>query len=101
MPRIARNCLDTSFFHVMVQGINKEYIFKNNRYIKRYLQLMKEKLNREELEMIAYCVMNNHAPILIKVVDIKKLSKYMQKVNTIYAQYYNYMEGNRVGYGFY
>lgn len=77
IPRIARNCLDTSFFHVMVQGINKEYIFKNNRYIKRYLQLMKEKLNREELEMIAYCIMNNHAHILVKTEDIKKLSKYM------------------------
>ena len=100
IPRIARNCLDTSFFHVMVQGINKEYIFKNNRYIKTYSQLMKEKLNREELEMIAYCIMNNHAHILVKTEDIKKLSKYMQKVNTIYAQYYNYMEGNRVGYVF-
>ena len=61
---------------------------------------MKEKLNREELEMIAYCIMNNHAHILVKTEDIKKLSKYMQKVNTIYAQYYNYMEGNRVGYVF-
>lgn len=40
MPRAARKYLETSFFHVMVQGINKEYIFKNERYINRYLQLM-------------------------------------------------------------
>ena len=85
MPRIARNCLDTSFFHVMVQGINKEYIFKNNQYINRYLQLLKEKLNREKLEIIAYCIMNNHAHLLIQVGDIKELSKYMQKVNSTYA----------------
>lgn len=96
IPRIARNCLDTSFFHVMVQGINKEYIFKNNRYIKRYLQLMKEKLNREELEMIAYCIMNNHAHFLIYTEDIKEISKLMSQINTKYAMFYN-KSHNRCG----
>lgn len=100
MSRIARNFLDTSFLHIIVQGINREYIFKSDRYINRYLQLINEKLNREKLELIAYCIMNNHAHLLMKVEDIKELSKYMQKVNTIYAKYYNYMENNRVGYVF-
>lgn len=100
IPREARKCLKTSFFHVMVQGIQKEYIFKNDRYINRYLQLIKEKLNKEKLELIAYCIMNNHAHLLIKTEDIQELSIYMQKINTIYAKYYNYMEKDRVGYVF-
>lgn len=100
MPRIAHNCLDTSFFHVMVQGINREYIFQKERYINRYLQLLKEKLNRDSLEIIAYCIMNNHAHLLMQVKDIEELSKYMQKVNSTYAQYFNHMETNRVGYVF-
>ena len=30
MPRIARKCLETSFFHVIVQGVNKDFIFYKN-----------------------------------------------------------------------
>ena len=32
MPRISRNSLNSNFFHVTVQGINKEHIFYNNSY---------------------------------------------------------------------
>ena len=28
MPRLARNNIETPYCHVIVQGINKEYIFK-------------------------------------------------------------------------
>lgn len=100
IPRIARKCLDTSFFHVMVQGINKEFIFKNERYMNRYLQLIRKNLNKEKLKIIAFCIMNNHAHLLIQVENKEELSKYMQKVNSIYAKYYNYMENDRVGYVF-
>lgn len=97
--RIARQCLDTSFFHVMVQGINKEFVFEKERYINRYLQLMKKNLT-EEVKIIAFCIMNNHAHLLIQTNDIKELSKYMQKINSMYAKYYNYMENERVVYVF-
>lgn len=100
IPRIARKYLETSFFHVMVQGINKEYIFKDERYINRYIQLMKRNLEGKDLEIIAFCIMNNHAHLLMKVENIKELSEYMRKVNSTYAKYYNYMEKERVGYVF-
>ena len=44
MSRIPRKYLETSFFHVMLQGINKEYIFKNERYINMYLKLVRLRL---------------------------------------------------------
>lgn len=100
MSRMARQYLETSFFHVMVQGINKEYIFKNERYINRYLQLIRKNINNEILEIIAYCIMNNHAHLLIQTDNINELSKFMQTVNSIYAKYYNYIENDRVGYVF-
>ncbi len=100
MSRIARQYLETSFFHVMVQGINKEYIFKCERYINRYLQLIQKNINPKTLDIIAFCIMNNHAHLLIQIQDIKELSRFMQKVNSIYAKYYNYMENDRVGYVF-
>ena len=36
----------------------------------------------------------------MEVKEVENLSKYMQKVNSVYAKYYNYMEDNRVGYVF-
>ena len=40
MPRHAIRDYDTSFFHVMVQGINKTHIFKDNSEKDNYLNIM-------------------------------------------------------------
>ena len=99
MPRIPRKSLDTSFFHVIVQGIKKEFIFYKEEYIKRYLYFLEEYIREYNVEIVAYCIMNNHAHILIYTDEIDEMSKFMHIVNTSYAQYYNYME-ERVGYVF-
>ena len=44
MPRIPRNHMTVSFFHIMTQGINKEYIFETNEEKTKYLKL----INSEE-----------------------------------------------------
>lgn len=100
MPRIARKSMDTSFFHVIVQGINKEYIFYKDRYIERYLEFLDMYYKNYQIEIVAYCIMNNHAHMLIYTNEIEEMSKFMHIVNTSYAQYYNHMENNRVGYVF-
>lgn len=100
MPRMARKSLDTSFLHVIVQGINKEYIFSKENYIKRYIEFLNMYSKKYNVEIIAYCIMNNHAHMLIYTDEIKELSGFMHMVNLSYAQYYNYMQNNRVGYVF-
>ena len=57
---------------------------------------LKEKL---DVQIIAYCIMNNHAHILIKTNNIHELGKYMQCLNTKYGKYYN-KKYNRIGYVF-
>ena len=32
MPRLARNLLPSNFVHLIVQGINKEYIFEKDSW---------------------------------------------------------------------
>lgn len=100
MPRIPRKCYDTSFFHVIVQGIDKEYIYNEERYKKQYLKLLNKYKEDTNVEILAYCIMSNHAHILLYTEKIEKMSKFMQKVNTQYAKYYNYMNKGRVGYVF-
>lgn len=99
MPRHARKNYETSFFHVIVQGINKEYIFNEEENIEKYLQIIDNNLNEGEIEIISYCIMNNHAHFLIYTKSIEELSKFMLKTNTSFARYYN-KKISRVGYVF-
>lgn len=99
VSRQVRENLKSSFFHVMIQGIRKEYIFSKEQYIRMYLKLLNEKRKELKIKIIAYCIMNNHAHLLIETKNIKELSKFMQKINGCYAKYYNFME-DRVGYVF-
>lgn len=97
MPRIARKNLESGFFHIMVQGIKKEKIFYKKEYKEKYIQLMKFFKEKQKIELINYCVMNNHVHIIIYTEDINELTKFMERLNTTYAINYNKAE-NRVGY---
>lgn len=99
MPRFPRKYTETSFLHVMTQGINKSFIFEKAEDIKYYIKNMYELQEEHKLKIIAYCIMNNHAHILIQTEDIQGLSKYMQRLNTRYGKYYN-NKYNRVGFIF-
>lgn len=99
MPRFPRSYIQTSFFHVITQGINKSYIFENAEDIKHYIKIMHKLIEELNIELIAYCIMNNHSHMLINTEKITELSKYMHRLNTSYAIYYN-KKYSRVGYVF-
>lgn len=99
MPRFPRNYLDTSFFHVMSQGINRNFIFEDPIDIKFYIKNMYEIKDKYNIKIIAYCIMNNHTHLLIETELIENLSQYMHCLNTRYGLYYN-KKYKRVGYVF-
>ena len=99
MSHISRSQSNSKIQHVIVQGINKEYIFGEEKYIKRYKELIYNKLFNRYLTILAYCIMSNHAHFLIYREKMEELSKFMQKLNTAYAMYYNKTK-NRVGFVF-
>ena len=89
IPRRARKDLNTTFLHTMVQGVNKEYIFYKEEYIEKYLEIIAENKKDYDFEVLAYCMMNNHAHFLIYTENMKEFGKFMQKTNIKYAQLYN------------
>lgn len=99
MARRARTNMNTSFFHVIVQGINKEYIFEKDKYKEKYLQFIVENSKYYDIEIVSYCIMSNHAHFLIYTKNTKELSIFMKKINEDYARFYNYKE-EREGYVF-
>ena len=99
MPRFPRNYLKTSFFHVMSQGINKNFIFEDSIDIKFYIKNMYEIKDKYNVKIIAYCIMNNHVHMLLETAGVENSSKYMHCLNTRFGQYYN-KKYKRVGYVF-
>lgn len=96
MPRIARNQIETTFFHNMTQGINKEYIFEENRCKKKYMELLQKEANEFDIKLIAFTIMDNHAHILLYTENINHMSLFMKNINAKFAMYYNYIY-KRVG----
>lgn len=99
MPRFPRSYIKTSFFHVITQGINREFIFENPIDIKYYISLMYKFKQEHNINIISYCIMNNHTHILLQTENLKELSEYMHQINTKYGIYYN-KKYDRVGYVF-
>jgi len=99
MPRKARKAVNSKFYHVMVQGINKENIFFDDLQKYKYYHLMEKYLTEFEVSVIAYCIMSNHVHMLLHSKDIEVVSRFMHKINGIFAQDYN-RENQRVGYVF-
>lgn len=99
MPRVNRKYYTSSFLHIMVQGINKEEIFKTDFYKNLYIRLMKTIQSDFDIEILAYAIMNNHSHVLLYYNNIEDVSKFIGKLNQKFAQLYNKNE-NRVGYVF-
>lgn len=96
MPREARSIYDGKIYHIMSQGINKEYILYKDTYKKMYIKLMYEQAKENNLGRIIYCIMDNHVHIILNVQKTEDMSKFMQTVNMKYAMLYNRLE-DRVG----
>lgn len=99
MPRSARKNARSIFYHVMVQGINREFIFSDDMHINHYKNIIMDRLQTSNVTILAYCIMNNHSHFLIHSEETEYLSKFMQKINTSYSRFYNTTH-KRIGYVF-
>ncbi len=99
MPRKARKDIFSKFLHIMVQGINKEYIFNKEEEIKKYFKFLSESTKEFNVKIVAYCIMNNHVHLLVFCKNIEEISKFMKNTNTKYGIYYNKTH-DRCGYVF-
>ncbi len=88
MARKSRNMLISDFYHIMVQGDEKKYIFETIDSKKKFIYLLKRNAFRNDVKIIAYCVMDNHVHILLHSNEIERISKMMSQCNTAFGLYY-------------
>ena len=79
MPRVSRRNLKGNYFHVMVQGVDKEYIFNNTDYMEKYQNLIFSNSKKYSIELLAYCIMSNHAHMLIYTEEIEKQVQFCEQ----------------------
>ncbi|MPW27379.1 hypothetical protein GC105_16630 [Alkalibaculum sp. M08DMB] len=97
MVRQARKESPTGYYHIMMRGNNREEIFRLPEQKKYFLKLLLEQ-TEEQIEIAAYCMMDNHVHIVVYA-PIKILSEGLKKLNIKYAMKYNYLN-DRVGHVF-
>jgi len=88
MARKPRIHYDGALYHVIVRGNNRAYIFRNKDNKEEYKKIVSKYKKRYRFKLYAYCIMNNHAHLLIEVEAIP-LSKIMQGIQQVFTQHYN------------
>lgn len=98
MARYARKLSKTSIYHAMIRGNERKNIFCATEDKERFMEtLIKMKAN-DEYEIIAFCIMDNHAHLLIK--ELKdSIQRSMKRIEVSYTIYFN-KKNNRVGHLF-
>lgn len=84
-----------AIYHITSRGIDRREIFKDDNDRERLINLLKEGADFYKVEVIAYCLMNNHFHFLISTKKTN-LSRFMQRLNVAYTRYFNY-KYKRVG----
>lgn len=100
-----------SYYHIYSRGVNKEKVFLDDADKVHFLSLLKRYLSKErvkaknrtvykyfgdEIEMLCYCLMNNHIHLLVYQVEDDSVARFMRSLMTSYGMYFN-KRHNRVG----
>jgi len=98
MPRRKRNLVNSGIYHIMVRGVNKEIIFKDDKDRELFIRLLYYYKNKLNCRIHAYCLMNNHVHILFEDKEFL-ISDFMRNITSVYAGEFN-KKYQRVGHLF-
>ena len=88
MPRQARLDVPGALHHIMVRGINKSSIFKDDQDKNLFLERLGQNVIDGKCSVYAWVIMENHVHLLFKS-GPQGISVAMRKFFTGYAQYFN------------
>ena len=88
MPRQARLDVPGALHHIMVRGIDRANIFRDDEDKARFLERLGQTVSEGKCTVYAWVLMDNHVHILFKS-GKQGISAVMRKLLTWYAQYFN------------
>lgn len=88
MPRPLRIEYENAYYHVMNRGRGRQWIFHGADYFQAFLTTLEEAHRRFDLQVLCYCLMNNHYHLLVKT-PRANLGRAMRHINGQYTQRFN------------
>lgn len=98
MPRQGRIDFSGAIHHVIIRGINRAKIFRDDCDRTEFIRRLERGLNKTGLTCYAWALIPNHAHILLRT-GANPLTRLMSSLLTGYAYYFNHRY-RRVGYLF-
>ena len=95
MPRIARLVAPGFPHHVTQRGCRNQRVFFSNRDKENYLEIFREELSKHQMEVWAYCLMDNHVHFIVVPQEENALSGVFREAHKRYARAVNQREGWR------
>ena len=87
LPRTARIIGNSGYYHIIARGIGKQILFEEDADCLYFLRTVKKYRKEEGYSVIAFCLMENHFHLLLKIDE--GMDRIMQKICTTYAVYFN------------
>lgn len=93
-----------SYYHVYARGINKQKLFLEANDYRYFLSIFERYLSKKravdkvgvayphyygKVELLAYCLMQNHFHLLLYQVEAGAMEKLMRSIMTSYSRYFN------------
>ena len=98
MSRAPRKPSQSEIYHVVARGVGRQIIFEDEKDRSFYLRLLGRELKSCEIDLLAWCLMDNHVHLLVRA-DLSGLSEMMRSLGSEYAMYFN-KRHDRVGHLF-
>lgn len=89
MARLARRLSETGIYHVIFRGVNRYNIFEEDKDYFRILRIISDLKEEIRFDIYAYCLMNNHAHLIIKESELSEISLIMKRMLIRYAGWFN------------
>jgi len=89
MPRANRYMLPGNVCHLTHRCHNRSFLFRFARDRTEYRRRLSAAVKEFKLSLIGYCITSNHVHLLVKSKNIEVISRFMQKLEGEFAEYYN------------
>src|SRR5438876_6929149 len=86
MPRPVRQFIDGGLYHVLNRGNGRSRIFYKDRDFLAFLRVLVEGLARFNIDLLCWCLMNNHWHLVVRPKRGSDLSRFMQWVTVTHAR---------------
>jgi len=88
MARKPRFFCDSNIYHVILRGNNQQNLFNDDNDRLFFLRRLEKYSKELDIEIYAYCLMNNHVHLLIGKAN-RSMSLLIQKLANSYVYYFN------------